>query len=334
MPSARPRLCMARFPGLFAVAALFCLAAMQSGLQAKPASTKQGRHSQKKEASKKERTKEHKDTGKPQESDVSAESGSRTDSELSGINESWMQEIRGRQEAQPQNASDPQKASQEKSQKSPTRLRNPGQESGQPDRGLFPKQEGPSFFSVLLRFIGLMALFVGGFYLFTRYVKRKGHGAFLGAQSDLVEVLVSVPLVQGKFIQIVDVAGQLMVVGVSEAGVQLLSQITDGLTADKIRLWQSRRQAAPPSAGLLDSLTQAIRKADFAFWPVGRGEDAKESGLQFSEVLRQEDPSLAEKAPQSGAALPPEEGGVDEIVDLLHRHERRLKAMGKKRTQP
>ena len=109
------------------------------------------------------------------------------------------------------------------------------------------EDEAPSLAFTALRFVFFLALLVIIFYFGVRFFRLRNKN-FFRRGDDLVEVLVSVPLVQGKFIQIVDVAGQLLVLGVSESGVQLLTPLKDGISVDKIRLWQSRKSSESDSS--------------------------------------------------------------------------------------
>lgn len=161
--------------------------------------------------------------------------------------------------------------------------------------GLFPRNEGPTLFSVIFRFFGLMALMVGLFYLGMRYLRSKTGAPMMGGGGDLVQVLVSTPLVQGKFLQIVDVAGRLMVLGVSESGVQMLESIEDGVVADRIRIWQSRRAVnGPLPASLLDQVQNIFKTSDFRFWVSSEDRAKKSPGYaSFGELLSGQVPATA-----------------------------------------
>ena len=174
-------------------------------------------------------------------------------------------------------------------------LNNPGKNistdkriTGTP-KTLFPEEQGTSFVSIILRFIGITVVMLGGFYLVMRFIKSRS-GTVVGG-SDLVRIVASVPLVQGKFIQIVDMAGRLIVLGVSDAGINLLTTVDDARTADHIRLWQSNRAVSPvvPS-GLMERLTRIIKNADFRFW-TSSAESNKPGSmrqkLDFTDMLRE-----------------------------------------------
>lgn len=200
----------------------------------------------------------------------------------------------------------------------PLRLRNPGAADapaagGAGDGetlGVLPRtDDGPSLFSVIFRFFGLMALMVGLFYLGMRYLRAKTGAPVMGG-GDLVQVLVSVPLVQGKFLQIVDVAGRLMVLGVSDSGVQMLETIDDGVVADRVRIWQSRRAVnGPLPTSLLDQLQNVFKTSDFRFWVSGddrgrSGAGTRPARQSFGDLLRGQVPVAA------GAAAGPTASAV------------------------
>ena len=158
-------------------------------------------------------------------------------------------------------------------------LKAPGDPAARP---LFPEAaQGPSFVGMLLRFVAVMAVMLGGFYLVVRYLRSRT-GNLVGG-SDLIQVVASVPLVQGKFIQVVELAGKLVALGVSDAGVNLLFTVDDARTADRIRMWQSNRAAAPVvPAGFLEWFTKILKTAEFRFW--NRSADK----LDFQALLRRQ----------------------------------------------
>jgi hypothetical protein len=65
----------------------------------------------------------------------------------------------------------------------------------------------------------------------------------------------------------VDLAGQLLVLGVSDHSIELLLEVQNGELADRIRLWQSENSAlARPEGGLLETLTTLVRGTKLSFW--------------------------------------------------------------------
>lgn len=97
------------------------------------------------------------------------------------------------------------------------------------------------FFKMLL----VLALFAGGFYYFYRFVTKKTGVNLFGGEA--IRVLSIVPLGQNKFLQIVDLAGRLLVIGVSDGGVSLITEVTDRDEIDRIRILSSR--TPPPAKG-------------------------------------------------------------------------------------
>lgn len=275
------------------------------------------------------------------------------------INRTWMQSLHGESAggaaAENGNAGDTgavangDAASSSDENGEPVRLQNPGEGEGTaandqpaPRSGdnanagdpseFFPANEGPSFLSVVFRFFALMALMVGLFYIGMRYLRAKSGVPAPGGGGELVNVLVSTPLVQGKFLQIVDVAGKLMVLGVSDAGVQMLDSIDDGVAADRIRIWQSRRAPIASPAGLLDRLSDVLKSGDFRFW-VASDDRPQNNAPDFSALLKQQIPQPAQTpAPADDdqydafgdVAVRTPANDEDDLKSLLKRQKKRL----------
>ena len=199
---------------------------------------------------------------------------------LESIGQSWLTEIKSnKKEKEPAKApSTPQeqnvKEGGEESPKKEPELSRPAKTE---DREV--QKEGPTFSSLVFRFF-LFACFLGLILYFALRFFRFRRQPFFRRGDELVQVIVSLPLVQGKFLQIIDVAGQLLVLGVSDAGVQLLTSINEGISADRIRLWQSRQGSEEHPKNLLDQLTGIIKGTDMKFWNT----KTKQS---FSSVLNQ-----------------------------------------------
>ena len=202
------------------------------------------------------------------------------------------------------------------------RFANPGSEAeggagaDEAGSGVFAEEEGPSFFGVVLRFLALMGLMLGGFYFVMRYMKRRSGMGFAANGSEVVQVLLSVPLVQGKFLQVVDVAGKLLVLGVSDAGVQMLTTVEDGSTVDRLRLWQSRQEPRAQVVGVVEQLARLVTGGDFRFWKSEAGHTARTRS--FREMLG------AETAVPAAGPRESEAPNEDGLRDLLKEQRRRL----------
>ncbi len=211
------------------------------------------------------------------------------DKTLSEIDKTWMQEIQGRETSEGSGGNA--KTEKSSSGSDDVRLQNPG---------VIPSstEEGPSFLSTAFRFVALLAVMLGGLFLVVRFIRMR-NPALLPA-GDLATVMATIPLVQGKFLQIVDLAGRMVVLGVSDHGVNMIMPVDDAVTADRIRLWhRDRGRVVPASWGEL--LTKSIKKADFKFW---EQKSSAETAPDFKEMLQ-----------KLGARTEPDSGELERALD-------------------
>ena len=110
--------------------------------------------------------------------------------------------------------------------------------------------EPPSFIKSLFRFILLSSLFITIFYFITNYLKKKSQqrGIFLHG-NDLIQVLSSLPVKQGSFVQVIKVAGKYMTIGVSDRNIQFLGDLDETHVKNKIQLWESQQDAQKNEQG-------------------------------------------------------------------------------------
>lgn len=73
-----------------------------------------------------------------------------------------------------------------------------------------------------------------------------------------LKVLYEYPLMPGKFLQIVDLSDRLLVLGISDSAVNLVTEITDRVSVDRIRL-ECERDNTLPGADFLTELTKVIK---------------------------------------------------------------------------
>lgn len=126
---------------------------------------------------------------------------------------------------------------------------------GSPDR---PATSGdqPSVFwqfaRTLITLAFLLALFYGIFrlYKFRRELPQQNFSA--------ISSIYEYPLGTNQRLQILEIAGKLMILGVSENSVQLVSEVTDKYTIDRIKL-DCAEDAAQPRADFLTELSRAIK---------------------------------------------------------------------------
>jgi len=112
----------------------------------------------------------------------------------------------------------------------------PGQNFTEEDFG--PQLEEESASWLIIKTMLVLALFIGGFYYFYRFVAQKS-GINLSGQ-DAIRILSTVTLGTNKFLQIVDVGGKMFLLGVTDNNINLLTEIKDKDEIDRIILLSSK----------------------------------------------------------------------------------------------
>ena len=97
-----------------------------------------------------------------------------------------------------------------------------------------PQVEEESSVWMFIKMILILGIFAGGFYYFYRFVTKKAGVSIFGGEA--IKVLSVVPLGQNKFLQLIDVAGKVMVIGVSDSTISMISEITEKDQIDRIRI--------------------------------------------------------------------------------------------------
>ncbi len=108
------------------------------------------------------------------------------------------------------------------------------------DEDFKPKLEEDSYAWMLFKTLLVMGLLLGGFYYFFRFVTKKAGINALGGEA--VQVLSVVPVGQNKFLQVVDLAGRILILGVTDSQINLITEVTDRDEIDRIRILSARRQ--------------------------------------------------------------------------------------------
>jgi len=101
-----------------------------------------------------------------------------------------------------------------------------------------PQIEEESVAWMIFKTIIVLGLFAGGFYMFFKFVSQKAGLHVSGHEA--IQILSTVSLGTNKFVQIVDVAGKVFLLGVSDSSINLLTEIKDREDIDRIRLLSSR----------------------------------------------------------------------------------------------
>jgi len=107
-----------------------------------------------------------------------------------------------------------------------------------------PAVEEESYVWLIIKTIIVLGSLVGGFYYFFRFVTKKAGIQVLGR--DVVQVLSIVPLGQNKFLQVVDLAGRILVLGISDSGIHLITEVKEKEEIDRIRLLSSKSTPVQP----------------------------------------------------------------------------------------
>ena len=124
-----------------------------------------------------------------------------------------------------------------------------------PDRSTVPTEQ-PSVLWQFIRTLLTLAVLLGIFYgIFRLYrFKRELPSQNFSAVSSIYEY----PLGTNQRLQIIEIAGKLMILGVSENSIQLISEISDKYTVDRIKL-DCAEDSKQPRADFLTELSRAIK---------------------------------------------------------------------------
>jgi flagellar biogenesis protein FliO len=107
-----------------------------------------------------------------------------------------------------------------------------------------PKTGEESYGWTIFKLLFILGLMGGGFYYFFRFVTKRAGMNVLGR--DVVNILSIVPVGQNKFIQVVDLADRVLVLGVTDANINLITEITSRDEIDRLRLLSSKSPDEAP----------------------------------------------------------------------------------------
>jgi flagellar protein FliO/FliZ len=141
------------------------------------------------------------------------------------------------------------KADEDKSAVSAQKSDSPDSDQAQKkEAGLYdaydvPKADEPSMGWMFFKTVLILGIFGAGFYFFFKYVKKKTGMGSVGYGA--AQVLSVVPIGQNKFLQIVDIGGRLLILGVTDSAITLIADIRERDEIDRLRLMSSKTQTAP-----------------------------------------------------------------------------------------
>ena len=118
----------------------------------------------------------------------------------------------------------------------------PAGEEGVPGQGFEgdfgPKADDGSLLWEIVKVMFVLVLFGGGFYMFYKFISQKV-GLNIAGQ-EAIRTLSMVPVGPNKTLQIIDVAGKLFLIGVTDSSINMITEIKDKDDIDRIRLLSSR----------------------------------------------------------------------------------------------
>ncbi|HSV97197.1 MAG TPA: flagellar biosynthetic protein FliO [Spirochaetota bacterium] len=120
-----------------------------------------------------------------------------------------------------------------------------------------PTVEEESYAWTIIKTLIVIGMLVGGFYYFFRFVTRRA-GIQLPGGAGVQTLLVS-PMGPNKFLQVVDLAGRVLVLGVTDSSINLIMEIKEKDEVDRIRLISTKSPSAQPG-GFHEFLTTQLGK--------------------------------------------------------------------------
>ncbi|MCP4133256.1 MAG: flagellar biosynthetic protein FliO [bacterium] len=179
------------------------------------------------------------------------------------------------------------------SKKDPKKEEEKGLFGKEYDEEMFkPKVEEGSYVWLAFKTVLVLGSIVGGFYYFFRFATRKAGIQVLG--EDVIQLLSVVPIGQNKFLQVVDIAGKIMVLGVSDNNINCISEVTDKDEIDRIRLLSSK--SIPVKGGFQEYMTGHMGRLfdKVADWKESKskpkiGEEIIEPGVDLRYLKDQKD---------------------------------------------
>ena len=100
-----------------------------------------------------------------------------------------------------------------------------------------PKADEVSYVWSFVKMLIVLGIMVALFYYFFKYVSKKTNINF--SSDGISKTLSVIPIAQNKFLQIVDLGGKILVLGVSDNSINLITEITEKHEIDKIRVSSS-----------------------------------------------------------------------------------------------
>lgn len=111
------------------------------------------------------------------------------------------------------------------------------------ENDFMPKTTEGSYAWDIIKLLIILGLMVGGFYYFFKFVTKRT-GLQVGGE-DVINTIAVMPVGQNKNIQIIEIAGKVLVLGVADGGINLITEITNKDEIERMRIVASRTKPAP-----------------------------------------------------------------------------------------
>ncbi len=136
-----------------------------------------------------------------------------------------------------------------------------------------PKDDDSSLLWTLVKVLLVFGILTGALYYILKVLSKTKNARY--PVHGAMRVLSSLPVSQGKQLQIVDVSGILLVIGVSDNSVNLITEIESPDIKEKI--FHSKNTSEPPEENFLVSLLHTIKGADLKFPGIKKNESKMEN---------------------------------------------------------
>jgi len=120
-----------------------------------------------------------------------------------------------------------------------------------------PTVEEESYVWLIFKTLIVLGALICGFYYFYKFVTKKTGMQIVGR--EVIKVLSILPVGPNKFLQVIDLAGRVMVIGVSDSNINLITEIQDKDEIDRIRLLSSKSTPVT-TGGFQDYISKYISK--------------------------------------------------------------------------
>jgi len=102
-----------------------------------------------------------------------------------------------------------------------------------------------SYTMLILRTIAVLAVVVVVIYLIFRFLLKRRNR--IVADTEMIRVLATFPLAANRVMKVVDIAGKILVLGVTDSNINLITELEDKEIVDRLRLMGSKEGAGTGS---------------------------------------------------------------------------------------